>query len=106
MDSILMGDTGAAILAGLAIIAALLSLAVAVRYRGLTVPVGPASFTAMGIGSVGIVVFYICRWLAPGLPLSVMIPISRILWAFVLVSTIIMSGTVLWVEDNRPIPKD
>ena len=98
MDSILMGDTGAAALAGLAVIAALLSLAVAVRYRGLTVPVGPASFTSMGIGSVTIAGFYFCRWFAPGLPMSTMIPISRGLWAFVLVSTAIMSGTVLWAE--------
>ena len=99
MNSVLMGDTGAMILAGLAIIAALLSVAVAVRYRGLTVPVGPASFTAMGIGAFSISAFYICRWLVPGLPLNIMIPTSRFLWGFVLVSTILMSGTVLWAED-------
>ena len=99
MNSILMGDTGAMILAGLAIVAGLLSIAVAVRYQGLTVPVGPASFTAMGIGAFSICIFYICRWFAPGLPMSIMIPTSRFLWGFVLVSTILMSGTVLWAED-------
>ena len=102
MNSILLGDTGAVILAGLAILAVALSITVAVRYWGLTVPVGPASFTAMGIGSIGILVFYLGLWLAPGVPLSIMIPVSRVLWLFVLVSTIIMSATVLWAEDNGP----
>ena len=102
INSVLTGDTGSAILVILGLIAMSLSFSVAVRYWGLTVPVGPAAFTAMGIGSIAIGVFYLFVWFTPGPLLSVTVPLSRGLWAFVLVSTIIMSGTVLWAEDNGP----
>ena len=102
MNSILMGDTGADIIIALAMVSTLVSFAVAMRYRGYTVPLGPAAFTAMGIGSLLIGSLYLFIRLTPGPTYAITIPTSRFLWAFVLVSTSIMAVTVLWAEKERP----
>ena len=102
MNSILMGDLGADIIIALAMVSALISFSVVVRYWGFTVPVGPLAFLAMGIGCLLIGSMYLFIRLTPGPVYHITIPSSRFLWTFVLVSTLIMSATAFWFENHKP----
>ena len=106
MNSILMGDSGADIIIVMAFILALVPFAVAIRYRGYTVPMGPPAFTAMGIGCLLIGFLYLFIRLTPGPELHITVPTSRFLWIFILVSTAIMSATALWFENDKPPPPE
>jgi len=85
-----------------ATITAILCFAVAWRWRGRMVPVGWRAFVAMALGCISIAAFYVnianLHWL--GERSSKLIPYSRVLWWFIIISTALMALSVLVINEN------
>ena len=89
--------TGAVLIVVISIVTAILAFIVAWRYRGKTAYIDWSAFLAMGLGSLSIGLFYlgIAEALWNGHDVLELAPYSRIIFAFILISTALMAWLVL-----------
>jgi len=89
-------DITAALIAGMAIIGSLPIFWTAWVYRNhQVVPVGRRAFWAMGLGLIMIGAFYATVVIIPDLPIDFLVLWSRVMWTFIILSTISIAGGVL-----------
>lgn len=99
IEEIFRGDLGAVIIMAIGLITATMSVYVGWKWRGKYIPVSWRSFISMGLGSIGISALYV--HIIYSHDLSIAIPLSRVLWFFVLLLTLLMAVGVLVTGDEQ-----